>query len=271
MCALGGLDLDTMIASYLVDATRSTYPLEELALEHTAYKALTRRRRLRQGRQGAVARRHPGGSGRSTSRASAPISPASSRRFSAALLDKEQLADVYRSLELPLIPVLMAIEQAGVRIDTAALAVQSRQVDVELNRLMKQIFELAGGEFNINSPKQLAEVLFDRLGLPVLKRTGTSKAPSTAVEVLEELALTHELPRLILDWRGMMKLKGTYIDALPHARQSRHRSRAHQLQPGGRRDRPPEQQRSRTCRTSRSARSSDARSAAPSSPIRATS
>ena len=80
---------------------------------------------------------------------------------------------------------------------------------------MKQVYEIAGGEFNIGAPKQLSEVLFERLNLPVLKRTGTSKAPSTAVEVLEELALTHDLPRLILDWRGMSKLKGTYIDALP--------------------------------------------------------
>jgi len=74
---------------------------------------------------------------------------------------------------------------------------------------------MAGGEFNINSPKQLAEILFDKLQLPVLKRTGTSRAPSTAVEVLEELALGHDLPRQILEWRGLMKLKGTYIDALP--------------------------------------------------------
>jgi DNA polymerase-1 len=74
---------------------------------------------------------------------------------------------------------------------------------------------VSGGEFNIGSPKQLSEVLFDRLQLPVLKRTGTSRAPSTAVEVLEELALTHELPRQILEWRSLMKLKGTYIDALP--------------------------------------------------------
>src|ERR1700741_1957258 len=74
---------------------------------------------------------------------------------------------------------------------------------------------MAGGEFNINSPKQLAEVLFDKLQLPILKRTGTSRAPSTAVEVLEELALGHELPRQILDWRTLMKLKGTYIDQLP--------------------------------------------------------
>jgi DNA polymerase I len=80
---------------------------------------------------------------------------------------------------------------------------------------MKKIYELAGGEFNINSPKQLSEILFEKLQLPVGKRTGATKTPSTAVEVLEELALVHELPRLILDWRGLMKLKGTYLDALP--------------------------------------------------------
>src|SRR5262249_25522274 len=79
----------------------------------------------------------------------------------------------------------------------------------------KEIYEAAGGEFNINSPKQLAEILFDKMQLPVLKRTGASRAPSTAVEVLEELALTHDMPRLILEWRALMKLKGTYIDALP--------------------------------------------------------
>src|SRR5262249_38661689 len=77
------------------------------------------------------------------------------------------------------------------------------------------IYAAAGGEFNINSPKQLAEILFDRLQLPVLKRTGASRAPSTAVEVLEELALSHDLPRQILEWPALMKLKGTYNDALP--------------------------------------------------------
>src|SRR5262249_22610759 len=130
-------------------------------------------------------------------------------------LKSEQLTDVYETLELPLIPVLVDIERAGVRVDVPALLAQSQRMEQELTRLMKHVFELAKGEVNIGSPKQLAEVLFERLNLPVLKRTGTSKAQSTAVEVLEELALTHELPRLILEWRGMSKLKGTYIDALP--------------------------------------------------------
>src|SRR2546423_1141300 len=130
-------------------------------------------------------------------------------------LRKDELTGVYETLELPLVPVLVDIERAGVRIDSAALLAQSHVVEQELTRLMKEVFEIAGGEFNIGSPKQLAEVLFEKLNLPVLKRTGTSKAPSTAVEVLEELALTHDLPRKILDWRQMSKLKGTYIDALP--------------------------------------------------------
>jgi len=101
-----------------------------------------------------------------------------------------------------------------VRIDGPALAAQSQRLEAELAARTAQIYELAGGEFNINSPKQLAEILFDRMQLPVLRRT-TSRAPSTAVEVLEELALAHELPRMILEWRALMKLKGTYIDALP--------------------------------------------------------
>ena len=176
------------------------------------------------------------------------------------LLAKDELTAVYETLELPLIPVLVAVERAGIRIDGRRSRRSRSKIEQELAQRTAQIYEMAGGEFNINSPKQLAEILFDKLQLPVLKRTGTSRAPSTAVEVLEELALAHDLPRQILEWRGLMKLKGTYIDALPQLVQSRDRPRAHLLQPGGRRDRTPEQQRSRTCRTFRSAPRSAARS-----------
>jgi DNA polymerase-1 len=113
------------------------------------------------------------------------------------------------------VPVLVAVERAGIRVNLPALAAQSQKVEQELAQRTAQIFAIAGGEFNINSPKQLAEILFDKLQLPVLRRTGASRAPSTAVEVLEELALAHDLPRQILEWRALMKLKGTYIDALP--------------------------------------------------------
>src|SRR5204863_9666497 len=89
---------------------------------------------------------------------------------------------------------------------------QSRHVEQELNTRQAQIFELAGESFNINSPKQLSAILFDKLKLPTLQRGGKT---STAFEILQELAATHELPRLILEWRELQKLKGTYIDALP--------------------------------------------------------
>src|SRR5439155_20312200 len=130
------------------------------------------------------------------------------------LLGREQLLSLYETLERPLIPVLVAVEQAGVRIDGPALAAQSQKLEAELAARQAEIYELAGGEFNINSPKQLGEILFDKLRLPVGKRTGTTRTPSTAVDVLEELALAHDLPRLILQWRELQKLKGTYIDAL---------------------------------------------------------
>jgi DNA polymerase-1 len=131
------------------------------------------------------------------------------------MLGEQGLESVYRDLELPLIPILADLERVGIRVDARALAGQATLVDKELNDRSTSIFSLAGEEFNINSPRQLAEILFEKLKLPVLKRTGTTRTPSTAVEVLEELALAHDLPRLILEWRALAKLKGTYIDALP--------------------------------------------------------
>jgi len=211
---LRGFDVDTMLASYLLDSSRSAHLLEELALEHTSYKALSQEDVCGRG-------------AKAMSLADVPVDAALVYACERAdlvgqlapalhqMLAKEQLSDVYSTLELPLVPVLIAVERAGIRVDTTALAAQSQRVDQELAQRSATIFEMAGGEFNINSPKQLSEILFDKLQLPVLKRTGTARTPSTAVEVLEELALAHDLPQQILEWRQLMKLKGTYIDALP--------------------------------------------------------
>jgi DNA polymerase-1 len=212
--ALAGLDTDTMLTSYLIDATRAEHRLEDLALEHVSYKALKEEDVCGRG-------------ARAVSLADVPVEATLDYAAERAdlvgqlapvfrqLLVKEQLERVYEELERPLIPVLVDIERAGIRIDGPALAAQSQRLDADIARRSKEIYAAAEGEFNINSPKQLAEVLFDKMQLPVLKRTGTSRAPSTAVEVLEELALAHDLPRMILEWRSLMKLKGTYIDALP--------------------------------------------------------
>jgi DNA polymerase-1 len=213
---LRGLDTDTMIASYLLDATRSSHPLEDLAIEHAGYKAL---------REEDVCGRGV----KALSFAAIPVERAldyAGERSDLSLqlcgtlrdlLRKEELESLYLDLERPLIPVLVALERAGVRVDAGALAAQSSRVEQELNRLAGRVYALAGEEFNINSPKKLSEILFDKLGLrtETIRRTTKTKAQSTAFEVLEELALSHELPRLILEWRGLQKLKGTYIDALP--------------------------------------------------------
>jgi len=211
---LRGLGLDTMLASYLLDATRSGHPLEDTALEHLGYKALTEEDLCGRGSKAtAVADLPPDGTLTfAGERADLALQLADTLT---PLLKEVGLDEVYKRLEQPLVPVLVDIERAGVRIDTAALATQSQRIEKELTARNAQIFQLAGEQFNIGSPQQLSRILFDKLQLPVLRRTGASKAPSTAVEVLEELALTHDIPRQILEWRQLMKLKGTYIDALP--------------------------------------------------------
>ena len=213
---LRGYDTDTMLASYLLDATRSSHPLEELALEHGGYKALREEDVCGRGAKAIAFRNVPRGVmlDYAGERADLPFQLATPLRD---LLERESLLTIYTELELPLIPVLVDIERAGVRIDEQALSAQAQTLDQELARLAARIYQLSGEEFNINSPKKLSEVLFDRLGMrtETIRRTTKTKAQSTAFEVLEELALTNELPKLILEWRSLQKLKGTYIDALP--------------------------------------------------------
>jgi DNA polymerase-1 len=212
--ALAGLDVDTMLAAYLVDANRSSQALEPLALEQVGYKALDEEQLLGKGTRARTFAELPpeGLLDYAGERADLAVQLAD---VLAPALEREGLEPVYRQLELPLVPILAGLERTGVRVDVQALAAQATRVDRELNELGAEIYRRAGETFNINSPRQLAEVLFDKLKLPVLKRTGTTRTASTAVEVLEELAQSHELPRMILDWRGLAKLKGTYIDALP--------------------------------------------------------
>ena len=211
---LRGAAFDSMLASYLLDATRPGHPLEAVSLEHLGYKALTEGDLCGRGVKAIPFAHLAPDAALNYAGERADLAGQLSRTL-APLLVTDWLDSVYRDLEMPLVPVLSAIEQAGVRIDGPALAAQSRHIEQELASYTARIWELAGEQFNVNSPKQLGEILFEKLKLPVLKKTGTSRAASTAVEVLEELALAHQLPRLILDWRGLHKLKSTYIDALP--------------------------------------------------------
>ena len=129
--------------------------------------------------------------------------------------DKARVTRVYTEIDLPLAPLLYRMEKAGVRIDTAALGRLSEKFSGELTRVGDRIFELAGERFNINSPKQLGIVLFTKLGLPAPPARGKNKSVSTAQDVLEFLAEKHEVPRLVLEYRHLSKLKSNYVDALP--------------------------------------------------------
>ena len=215
-----GIDLanpsgfDTMLGSYLLDANRSSQAIEPLALEQLGYKAQTEEDVIGKGVKALAFAQVPvesvldyaGERSDLALQLAAKIEP---------ILAQDELLSVYRDLEWPLVPILAQLERTGVRVDVKSLTSQSVTLDRELANLSRQIFALAGGEFNIGSPKQLAEILFEKMQLPVLKRTGRDRTASTAVEVLEELALQHDICRYVLDWRGLAKLKGTYIDALP--------------------------------------------------------
>jgi len=211
---LRGVAFDSMLASYLLDATRPGHPLEETSLEHLGYKALTEDDVCGRGVKTLPLEAIAPEAALSFAGERADLARQLANRLGPLLVTAD-LNGVFRDLEMPLIPVLADIERAGVLIDGPALAAQSQHIEGELARSSSRIFELAGEEFNINSPKQLGEILFEKLQLPALKKTGKTRSASTAVGVLEELALVHELPRLILEWRGLHKLKSTYIDALP--------------------------------------------------------
>ena len=176
---LRGLDIDTMIASYLLDSTRSAHPIEELALEHTGYKALREEDVCGRGAKAIAFPELPLAAALDFAGERADLALQLSDTLR-TLLVKESLDTLYDELEHPLIPVLVAIERAGIRVDPATLRGQAAHVESELDRLAARIYELSGEEFNINSPKKLSEVLFDKLGFKTetIRRTTKTKAQS---------------------------------------------------------------------------------------------
>jgi DNA polymerase-1 len=187
---LAGVQDEPMLYSYLLDPTYSSHRLADVALRRFNIKV-----------SGGLAE-------------AADLTG----RLAQALREQVQsagLLPVYEQIDLPLLPVLARMEQAGVKIDCGALAEMSTRLERDCRAKEKEIWELAGLEFNINSPKQLGDVLFNKLNLPKPVKYGKGKTISTAVDVLEGLALTHDVPRLVLDYRQLTKLKSTYVDALP--------------------------------------------------------
>ena len=130
-------------------------------------------------------------------------------------IEEQELAGPYEEIDLPLAAVLGKMEQHGIRVDPVALSLMSKTMEGEIRSVERQIWDLAGTEFNINSSQQLAEILFDKMNLGTTAKRSRARARSTAADVLTELGLVHELPRKILEYREMAKLKSTYVDALP--------------------------------------------------------
>ncbi len=210
--AYRGLAFDATVASYLLNPGRRSHTLEELATAFLEQK-ITRLALPVAGRQGVLL----GADSEAVASAAAQEADVVLRLAErlGSLLEKEELDGIYRELELPLVGVLAEMERAGVRVDTEHLRRMSEDMERQIAALTHDIHAMAGGEININSPVQLREVLFDRLGLRSAKKTAKTRAASTAEEVLEDLAAVHPLPRKILDYRSVQKLKSTYVDALP--------------------------------------------------------
>jgi DNA polymerase-1 len=180
---------DSMLLSYALNPTHTTQTLADVAARHNE-----------------------------SAPSSLPAAAAVTQTMVPSLrkeVERLGVARIYDDIDLPLAPVLFRMEKNGVRIDTAVLDGLSTRFGRELERVGEQIFGLAGRRFNINSPKQLGEVLFKDLGLPVPVKYGKGKAISTAQDVLENLAETSEVPRLVLEFRHLSKLKSNYIDSLP--------------------------------------------------------
>jgi DNA polymerase-1 len=187
---LQGVQHDPMLYSYLLDPTYSSHRLADVALRRFNLKL-----------SGDLAE----------------AADVTGRLTTALREDVKQagLTKLYEEMDLPLVPVLARMEQAGVKIDTAALAKMSSELEREIKTKARDIYEVAGSEFNIASPRQLGDVLFNKLNLPKPFKYGKGRAISTAVDVLEGLAEEHPIARMVLDYRQLTKLKSTYVDTLP--------------------------------------------------------
>jgi len=182
---------DPMLYSYLLDPTYSSHRLPDVALRRFNLKL--------------------GGTLPETADITGRLATALRRD-----VEEAGLLKLYNEIDLPLVPVLARMEHAGVKIDRKSLAEMSSRLQGEVEAKAREIYDCCGTEFNINSPKQLGDVLFNRLNLPKPVKYGKGRTISTAVDVLENLAATHQAPRLVLEYRQLSKLKSTYVDALPN-------------------------------------------------------
>ncbi|WP_318456532.1 DNA polymerase I [Photobacterium leiognathi] len=209
-----GIVFDTMLESYVFNSVVGRHDMDSLALRYLEHKNISFEEIAGKGKKQLTFNQIDLAQAGPYAAEDADIT----LRLHNALYPKveadEKLKHVFETIEMPLVPVLSRMERTGVYVDSMLLGAQSTEIAARLDELEKKAFEIAEQEFNLSSPKQLQAILFEKMGLPVLKKT-PSGTPSTNEEVLQELALDYPLPKLILEYRGLAKLKSTYTDKLP--------------------------------------------------------
>jgi DNA polymerase-1 len=207
---LKGIAFDTMLASYILNPNKANHNLTDSAMDYLGIKKLSFKDVVGKGKKDFSevpvedASRYSGEDAAVTLKL---------KKYFEPVIVQEGFSNLYHDIEVPLIEVLADMEMSGVKIDLPRMGSFSQQMARELSSIEQRIYFFAGEEFNINSPRQLQEILFEKLGLKPLKKTKTGY--STNIDVLEQLAFEHELPKAIIEYRALSKLKSTYVDALP--------------------------------------------------------
>ncbi len=211
---LNGIAFDTMLESYVFNSVGTRHDMDSLALKYLGHKNISFEEIAGKGKAQLTFNQIELEKAAPYAAEDADITLRLHNQLWPMLKEQSELLPVFNDIELPLLSVLSNIERTGVKIDSQMLAEQSVEIAARLTELEKEAYEIAGEEFNLSSTKQLQAILFDKLGLPVLKKTPKG-APSTAEEVLQELAHDYPLPKLIIEHRGLAKLKSTYTEKLP--------------------------------------------------------
>jgi len=212
---LAGIAFDTMLESYVLDATATRHDMDSLAEKYLREKTIRFEDIAGKGAKQLGFDEIPIEQAAEYAAEDADVTLRLHHALWPQVEEQPRLAALFRDLEMPLVPVLSRMERRGVRIDAGMLAQQSRELAARMHEVEQHAYRVAGSPFNLGSPKQIGEIFFERLGLPVVAKTPTG-APSTAESVLQELAdQGFELPALILEHRGLAKLRSTYTDKLP--------------------------------------------------------
>ncbi|MFA0140945.1 DNA polymerase I [Vibrio kanaloae] len=209
-----GIKHDTMLASYVFNSVGGKHDMDSLALRFLQHSCISFEQIAGKGKKQLTFNQIELGEASPYAAEDADVTLRLHHRLMENIEQDEKLKTIYEDIEVPLIPVMSRIERTGVFIDDMLLGAQSQEIAVRLVELEQKAYEIAEQEFNMNSPKQLQAILFEKMGLPVIKKT-PSGSPSTNEEVLQELALDYPLPKLIIEYRGLAKLKSTYTDKLP--------------------------------------------------------